>query len=169
MVTLCVYNAKVSKQMSLPDFGKYFRTNNRSPIDFVCREVPNLLHDFVFLRGYIHDASFEVSKIRLSGKTLRIPIRRDRWELYKPSRELESVTAKLVISPVLALKWEPIPKTRASSHSNEFFIRDVYLGESFWDSSDKADIVLSSFGKNPRKLRIIVRGPFSIRLTDVGS
>jgi hypothetical protein len=156
----------VTKRLSLPDFGEYFRTNSRSPIDFVCREGPNLLHDLVFLSSYIHDASFEISKLRLSGKTLRIPMQRDRWERYETSRELESVAAKLVISPVLALKWEPIPKTRASSRSNEFFIRDVYLGESFWDSSDRADIVLSSNGKNPRKLRIIVRDPFSIRLQD---
>ena len=159
----------MTKRLSLSDFGKYFRTNSRSPIDFVCRGVPNLLHDLVFLRSYIHDASFEISKIRLSGKTLRIPMQRDRWERYKTSGKLERVAAKLIISPVLALKWESTPKTRASSPSNEFLIRDVYLGESYWDRSDKADIVLSSFGKNRPKLRIIVRDPFSIRLTDVRS
>jgi hypothetical protein len=159
----------VTKRLSLPDFGKYFRTNSRSPIDFECRDAPNLLHDLVFLRSFIHDASFEINKIRLSGKTLRIPMQRDRWERYKPSRKLESVAAKLVIRPVLALKWESVPKGKASSHSHEFFIRDVYLGESYWDISDKADIVLSSFGKNPSRLRIVVRDPFSIRLTDVGS
>ena len=95
-------------------------------------------------------------------------MQRDRRERYRPSRKLESVAAKLVISPVIALKWESIHKTKALAKSNnKFFIRDVYLGESFWDSSDKADIVLSSFGKNPRKPRIIVTDPFSIRLTDV--
>lgn len=154
----------MTKRSSLPDFGKYFRTNSRSPIDFACRDAPNLFHDLVFLRSYIHDASFETSKIRLDGKTLRITMLRDRWERYKTNRKLESVAAKLVISPVLALKWESIPRAR---ESNEFFIRDVYLGESYWDSSGKADIVLSSFGKNPRKLRIIVDVPFSIRLTDI--
>lgn len=150
----------MTKRLRLPDFGKYFRTNSRGPIDFVCREVPNLLHDLVFLRSYLHDASFEINKIRLAGKTLCVPMQRDRWERYKVSRELESVAAKLVISPVLALKWEPIPKVRASSHhSNEFFIRDVYLGESFWDSSDKADIVLSSFGKNPANYELLSANP----------
>lgn len=96
-------------------------------------------------------------------------MQRDRWERYKISRELESIPTRLVISPVLALKWESIPKTRASSRSNELFIRNVYFGESFWDSSDKAEIVLSFFANNPRMLRIIVRDPFSIRLTDVGT
>jgi hypothetical protein len=157
----------MTRRLNLPDFGKYFRTNSRSPINFLCRDEPNLHHDIVFLRSYIHDATFEIGKVRLSGKTLRIPMQRDCWERYKASGILESVAAKLVISPVLALKWESIPKTRAASHSNKFYVEDVYLGESYWDSSDKADIVISSFGKKPLKLRIIAREPFSIRLTDV--
>jgi hypothetical protein len=135
----------------------------------VCREAPNLLHDIVFLRSYIHDASFEIGKVRLGGKTLRIPMQRDRWERYEASGKLGSIAATLVISPVLALKWESISKARKTSRPRKFFIREFYLGESYWDSSDKAEIVLSSFGKKPPQLRIIVREPFSIRLTDVES
>jgi hypothetical protein len=90
---------KMTKRLSLPDFGKYFRTNNRSPIDFVCRDAPNLLYDLVFLHSYIHDASFETSKVRLGGEILRIPMRRDRWELYKTSRKLESIAATLATVP----------------------------------------------------------------------
>jgi hypothetical protein len=158
----------MTERLSLPDFGKYFRTNSRSPIDFVCRDAPNLLHDIVFLRSYIHDASFDVSRIRLGTKILRLPMQRDRWERYKTSRKLESIAAILVISPVLALKWKSIPKARGKSCPGKFYIRDVYLGESYWDSSDVAEIVLSSFGKKPSQLRIVVREPFSIRMTDVG-
>lgn len=157
----------MTKRSSLPDFGKYFRTNSRSPIDFVCRDAPNLLHDIVFLRSYIHDASFDISKIRVTGKSLSIPIQRDRWERYKTSRKLESIESFLVISPVLSLKWKSIPKTPNTSRSGKFLIRDVYLGESYWDSSDVAEIVLSSFGKKPSQLRIVVREPISIRMTDV--
>jgi hypothetical protein len=152
----------MTKRVSLPDFGEYFRTNSRSPIDFVCRDGPNLLHDIVFLRDYIHDAGFETSKIHLGSKILRIPLQRDRWELYKTSRKLESIDATLSVSPVIALKWKSMPKRRSS----KFFIKDVYLSESFWDSSDRAEIVLSSFGKNPPQLRIVVHDPFLIRLTD---
>lgn len=159
----------MTKRLTLPDFGKYFRTNSRRPIDFVCRDAPNLLHDIVFLRSYIHDASFDISTIRLGGKILRIPMRRDRWERYKTSRKLESITATLIVSPVLALKWESIRKRRDTSRSGKFFIHDVYLGESYWDSSDIAEIVLSSFGKKPSRLRIVVREPLSIRLTDAKS
>ena len=156
----------MNKRSRLPDFGKYFRTNSRTPIDFVCRDGANLLHDVVFLRSYIHDASFEAREVRLRGKTLRIRMQRDRWEFHKDSKNLESIPATLVISPVLTVKWESFSKTRASSIPNKFFVRDIYLGEIFWDNSDKADIVLSSFGKKPPKLRIIVWDPFTIRLTD---
>jgi hypothetical protein len=151
----------VAKRVTLPDFGIYFRTNSRSPIDFVCRETPNLLHDMVFLRGYLHDATFETGDVRLTGNVLRIGLKRDRWELYKSHRELESIRTRLVIRPVLTLKWRSKPKA-----ASKFFIRDVYLGESFWDNSDKAEVVLSGFGKKPSQLRITVRDPFSIRLQD---
>jgi hypothetical protein len=162
----------VSKRPGLPDFGKYFYTNRRKPIDFACRDAPNFFHDVVFLASYIHDASFEIGKVRLSGKILRIPMRRDRWEQYKKtSRNLESIASRLVISPVLSLKWESKPKkdrTRKSSESHQFFVRTLYLGERYWDSTDQAEIVLAGFGRNPSKLRITVRDPFSIRLTDIG-
>ena len=158
----------MTERLSLPDFGKYFRTNSRSPIDFVCRDAPNLLYDIVFLRRYIHDASFDVSRIRPGTKILRIPMQRDRWERHKTSRKLESIEAILVISPVLALKWKPIPEARGKSCPGKFYIRDVHLGESYWDSSDVPEIVLSSFGKKPSQLRTVVREPFSIRMTDVG-
>ena len=147
--------------MTLPDFGIYFRTNSRSPIDFVCRETPNLLHDMVFLRGYLHDATIETGDVRLTGNVLRIRMNRDRWELYKAPGELESITTRLIIRPVLSVKWRSKPKL-----ASKFFIRDIYLGESFWDNSNKAEVVLSGFGNNPSQLRIVVRDPFSIRLQD---
>jgi hypothetical protein len=83
------------------------------------------------------------------------------------SGKLESIAATLVIGPVLALKWKSISKTRKTFRPTKFFICEFYLGESYWDSSDKAEIVLSSFGNKRPQLRIIVREPFSIRLTDV--
>ena len=152
----------MAKRVTLPDFGIYFRTNSRSPIDFVCRETPNLLHDMVFLRSYLHDAAFEDRDVRLRGTVLRIGLKRDRWELYKSNGELERMATRLTIRPVLSLKWHSKPKV-----GSKFFIRDVYLGESFWDHSDKAEIVLSGFGKKPSQIRIVVRDPFSIRLLDV--
>jgi hypothetical protein len=152
----------VDKQVTLPDFGIYFRTKRRSPIAFVCREAPNLLHDMVFLRGYLHDATFETGDVRLTGNVLRIRMNRDRWELFKALGQLERIATRLIVRPVVSLKWRSKPKA-----ASKFFIRDIYLGESFWDSSDKADVVLSGFGKNPAQLRIVVREPFSIRLQDV--
>jgi hypothetical protein len=151
----------VVKRVKLPDFGIYFRTNNRSPIDFVCREAPNLLHDMVFLRSYLHDATFKASDVHLKGTALRIALKRDRWELYKSLGKLESTNTNLIIRPVLSLNWRSKPKTAGT-----FFVRYVFLGESFWDSFDRAEVVLSGFGKKPAQLRIVVRDPFSIRLQD---
>ena len=151
----------MAKRVTLPDFGIYFRTNSRSPIDFVCRETPNLLHDMVFLRSYLHDSTFEASDVHLRGTVLRIGLKRDRWELYKSPGKLESIATRLIIRPVLSLKWQSKAKL-----ANKFSIRDVYLGESFWDNSDTAEVVLSGFGKKPSQLRITVRDPFSIRMQD---
>ncbi len=94
-------------------------------------------------------------------------MKRDRWEHYsEKSRKLESIASNLVVSPVTALKWEAKGGIMGSYHKGTFFIRDIYLGETYWDGSEKAEIVLSSFGTKPTKLRITVREPFSIRLTD---
>jgi hypothetical protein len=90
--------------------------------------------------------------------------------LHKESDELESVASRLVINPVLSIKWESVPKAsraRSASSSREFCIRDIYLSESYWDYSGKAEIVLAGHGKNPSKLRIVVGDPFSIHLKDV--
>jgi hypothetical protein len=160
----------VNKRVKLPDFGIYFRTKSRSPIDFVCREGANLLHDMVFLRSYLHDATFEMSNVGLKEKVLRITMQWDRWELLKARGQLESIATRLIISPVLSLKWKSIPKAvrkQNTAYSKKFFIRDVYLGESIWDDTGRTEIVLSGFGKKPPQLRIVVRDPFSIRLQDV--
>lgn len=154
----------MNKSATLPDFGTFFRTNSRKPIDFVCREGPNLLHDMIFLRSYLHDATFETSDVGLKGNVLRIGMSRDRWELYKSLGKLESIATSLIISPVLSMKWKSMGKS-----PKEFFIRHLYLGESFWDDTDKAEFVLSGFGKKPQQLRIVVSDPFSIRLQDVSS
>jgi len=122
------HNGVITKRPNLPDFGKFFRTNSRSPIDFACRDAPNLLHDMVFLRSYLHDAAFEIGKIHRTGNLLRIPLQRDRWERYKPSRALEKIASSLVISPVLVLKWESMSKPgrkQKARHSNRFYIRDI--------------------------------------------
>lgn len=151
----------MTRRVTLPDFGIYFRTNKRSPIDFACRQTHNLLHDMVFLQSYLHDATFEASDVHLGGTVLRIGLKRERWELYKSGGELESIRAKLIVRPVLSLKWRSKPKA-----ASNFFVRDVYLGESFWNHSNRAELVLSGFGKRPAQLRITVREPFSIRLQD---
>ena len=40
----------------------------------------------------------------------------------------------------------------------KFFIRDVYLDESFW-TTNRAEVALSGFDTNPTQLRIVVRDP----------
>ena len=152
----------MAKLVTLPDFGIYFRTNRRNPIDFVCRETPNLLHDMIFIQSYLHDATFSAKGVQLKGNTLRIDLQRARWELYESLGELESIASRLIIRPVLSAKWQSKAKV-----TDQFSIRNVYLGESFWDSSDTAEVVLSGFGRRPRQLRIKVRDPFSIRLQDI--
>jgi hypothetical protein len=64
----------------------------------------------VFLRSYLHDATFETSTVSLKGKVLRITMKRDRWELREALGQLESIATRLIISPVLSLKWKSMPK-----------------------------------------------------------
>jgi len=154
----------VNKRVILPDFGRFFRTNNRRPIDFTCRDGANLLHDFVYLRSYLHDASFEMKSVKRNGRVLRIRLQRERWELQKRSDGLENISSELIITPVVSMKWQS--KSRIGS-KGKFFVRDVYLGESIWDATDRAEVVLSGFGRKPTQLRIVVQDPFEVRLRDI--
>jgi hypothetical protein len=141
----------VNRKVILPDFGKFFRTDNRSPIDFVCRDGANLLHDFVYLRSFLHDASLDIHNVRRSGKVLRILLERPRWELYKGSNGLEAISSQLIIDPTVSGKWES-KSPRNARPKGKFFVRDVYLAESFWDATNRAKVVLSGFGRKRMQL-----------------
>jgi hypothetical protein len=156
-------------RVQLPDFGTYFHTKSLSPIDFTCRTPPNLFHDLVFLSSYVHDAQFRIERIRLRGKTLKIPMERDRWELYENLGRLESVSSQLTISPVFSMVWESEGKPLRKGtlpRSREFSIRRVYLAESFWEDSDKGEIIFKCHGKQQLKLRLTVSDVFVIHLED---
>ena len=156
-------------RLQLPDFERYFHTKSISPIDFTCRTPPNLFHDLVILQSYIHDARFRIDRVRLRGKTLKIPMERDRWELYKSLGKLQCISCDLTISPALSMVWETTGKRlRKGSlpRNREFSIRDVYLGESFWDDSEKGEIIFRGHGKHPYKLRATVSDIFMIHLED---
>lgn len=159
----------MKKRLPLPDFGMYFHTNDPSPIDFTCRCGPNLHHDLIFLGSYIHDARFKVKEINVRGKRLEILLERDRWERYKSLGKLECIPSLLTVRPVLSMDWESkgkLVRKGSAPQGEEFFVRHVYLSESFWDGAGNSEIVLSDHGKRPSKLRITVRDPFIIRLKD---
>jgi hypothetical protein len=159
----------MKRRVQLPDFGTYFHTKSSSPIDFTSRIPPNLFHDLLFLSSYIRDARFRIERIRLRGKTLKIPMERDRWELYERLGQLESISSQLTINPVLSIVWETEGKRlRKGSlpRNREFSIRGVYLAESFWDDSDKGEIIFKGHGKRPFKLRLTVRDYFVVHLKD---
>ena len=147
----------------------YFHTKSPRLIDFTCRQGPNFFHDLVFLASYIHDARIEIDGIRLRGKTLQLPMERDRWERFQNLGILGSIPCRLTISSVLSMSWQHRGKTvrKGSLHRGaEFTIRHVYLGESYWDDSERGEIILSPYGKRLCKLRIAVSDPFVIHLED---
>jgi hypothetical protein len=123
----------------------------------------------VFLQSYIHDARFRIKEIHLRGRTLQIPMERDRWEQYESLGKLDSISCDLTISPVHSIDWEsrgkPVRKGRLP-RNEEFAIRNVYLGESYWDDSDKGEIIFTGHGKSPSRLRVTVSDLFSIHLED---
>jgi hypothetical protein len=153
----------MTRRLRLPDFGKYFHIKSPGPVDFTCRTPPNLFHDLVFLKSYIHDARFRIERMRFRGKTLQISMERDRWERYEHLGKLESIFCELTIRPVVSIAWEfkgKLLRKGILPREKEFAIRDVYLGESYWDNSGKGEIIVSGHGRRPSKLRIAVSDPF---------
>jgi len=159
---------KPGKSQNQPDFGVHFHTDAPTPIDYESRSGPNLCHDIVYLASYIHDARFKIEHVKLHRTTLTIPLERDRWELYKSRGRLGSVKSHLTICPALSILWElsgPLTARGGISRVRELFVKDLYLGESYWEDENAGEVVLSNRGIF--KLRIRVFEPFVIRLTDL--
>ncbi len=150
------------------NFTSHFKTDDPTPIDYLSRPMPNLYHDIFYLSSYIHDARFKMRNVTLLGKKLVIPLQRDRWELFEKRKNLQTIASRLIICPVLSLCWEfcgSLATFRRDIRSRDVWIRHFYLGESFWDDSDRWELVLSS--PDFFKLRISVpEFDFSVRLTD---
>ena len=105
-----------------------------------------------------------MKSVKRGGTVLRIRLQRARWELQKRSDGLENISSELIIAPVISVKWQS--KSSVGS-KGKFFVRDVYLADSIWDATDRAEVVLSGFGRNPTQLRIVVQDPFKVRLRDI--
>jgi hypothetical protein len=135
----------IAKRSPVLDFGIYFQTDSSAPIDFTCRDAPSLFHDLVFLGSYIHDARVKVKDICLQGKRLQISLQRARWERYKNLGRLESIPSLLTVSPVVSVRWESGMRSgqkRDSPQAEEFTVRHLYLGESYWDNSEMGSVLI---------------------------
>lgn len=150
------------------NFTSHFQTDDPTPIDYLSRPMPNLYHDIFYLSSYIHDSRFKMRNIAFRGKKLIVPLERDRWELFGKRKNLQSIPSRLIIYPVLSMCWEfcgPLAIFRGDLRSRDVWIRHFYLGESFWDDSDRWELVLSCPGFF--KLRISVpEFDFTVRLVD---
>jgi hypothetical protein len=98
--------------MKQPDFQKlffdYFGQVPRKVV-YSVRQDSNQRHDLIFLSSLIHDARFKMSKVRLRGNRLTIPMNRDCWELgmvnHDGVAELYVAEAKLTIGRVHSVEW----------------------------------------------------------------
>jgi hypothetical protein len=105
----------------------------------------------------------------LKGGQLRISMQRERWERYNDRKRLESISSLLTIAPVLSVKWQckgQLLRAKSIGQEREFAIRSLYLGESSWDYSDKVELVFSSHGRDPLKVRVAVGEPLVLHLKD---
>jgi hypothetical protein len=112
----------------LLNFGDYFQTDNKEPIDFSGRHPPNLQHDLFYLSSYIHDAEFLIEQVQLKEKTLLIPMQRSRWELYDSLGGLEVIDSVLAIEDVEEITWELLDNRLKR---DKFIVRNIFFGEMF--------------------------------------
>ena len=84
-----------------PDFGGSFHTENRAPLRYETRRFcANGKHDVIYISSYIHDAEFRLDSIYERGRSVVIPCRRVRWELFRHVDELLYISSEITISSV---------------------------------------------------------------------
>lgn len=96
--------------MQQPNFAqiwsKYLGGKNPKALNYSVRYDSNFFHDIVFLSSLIHDARIQKNNVKLTSKTLTLPLERDCWELgINKKKELHIAKTKLTISGVKELKW----------------------------------------------------------------
>src|SRR5208283_2377626 len=127
-----VKNRMIGKPKQQPDFAANFHQDSAAPIDYVSRDGALLLHDVAYLSSYLQDARFRSDRLMLRRKTLSIPLKRDRWELYRKGDELKAISSLPTIHPVICLSWEfqdlALPNGRLPL-PRDLFIGSLFLGE----------------------------------------
>jgi len=151
-----------------PDFSALFRRDTVSELHFRVGGGPNFVHDIQFLSSYLHDGRFSPEAITRSGKSLRIAVERDCWELPRSegpdSLELRTASACLTLKPVSSIRWEA---DDLANLGRELWIESIYVGAAHWETPDVSEVVISAPHQG-WKLRIFLADDFGdIRLDDL--
>lgn len=160
-------NRTPQREKIQPDFGADFHTDSEAPICYRRRIYPgNGLHDVIFISSYLHDSTFRLDQVRLQRRTLRIPLNRARWELYRKLNELKSIRSELTITRVVSLKVELDEQLIGGDFYKrpKMIIRGLQCLTDQWENSDDDELILNLvFGK----FRLRVADESSIRVLDL--
>ncbi|WZP00640.1 hypothetical protein EP7_002289 [Isosphaeraceae bacterium EP7] len=152
----------------LPDYSALFHREKVRPLHFRVRGGSNFVHDIQFLSSYLHDGRFSVESAIIRGKTMRITIERDCWELGKVERpeasELYVAKARLTIGPISTVHWET---NDPACLGRKLWIESIYAGAAHWETPGITELVISA----PRggwKIRVSIADDLGeIRLDDL--
>jgi hypothetical protein len=142
------------------DFGAWFHVAAPNCVHQVVTNDENLFHNLTYLNSYIHDARTAPNQMRRQGRSLVIPIIRDRWELYRHLGKLDTVASSLKIGPILGLDWCFDHATFGRVLNDRYkwlWIVDVAVDEeSTWHLEDVTRLIVRG---PPKSWRLVVTVP----------
>jgi len=145
-------------------------TDDHAPIRYQTRHPPDRRDDVIYLRSYIHGATFRIDELDLRGKSLIFPLNRARWELYQAIGDLTHIRSELTISRLVSLRLELNHFSLLRKNflrKPELIISTLQTLDGQWEGSDDEQIIIAFSYRS--KLRLRVRSDFKISLRDLDS
>ncbi|MEW5733577.1 MAG: hypothetical protein AB1921_01915 [Thermodesulfobacteriota bacterium] len=155
-----------------PDFRElFFRFFGGKPrkVSYAIRKDSNRYHDLIMLNSLIHDGRFMRESIRVRGKRVSIPLRRDCWELphvplSENSAEMYRTEARLTLSPVSCIDWV-FDRDMRIEKNGELMIESLWFYRDLFECPEYKFIVLEGFSW--KGLFTVDDFDFTVRLTDL--
>lgn len=163
---------QTEEKIKQPDFTKIFFDffgSKPKKVTYIVRQGPNKMHDMQFLSSLIHDGRFKLKNIILKNKNLKIPIKRECYEL--PIKHEKFTFEPHITDSILSIA--PVQKIEKINWNYKYIpslTDEEELVKSIWVDSPDDEGILNLTIETWRNLRLVLKiadEKMKIKLEDI--